>query len=179
MKELLDWIRKGNTGCTFATLFSKNPKLVGWEFYTKEKFEKGVSEDTFIVSIVFDKNETKDSIKEWALKNGFYLEGTSRYTEGLRIKSKDSISWVQYFGPDSHVNTRKAPLPTLLYCRKLQKSYYFKVGFKGILHLAHAWIEGFSEKSANTLWRRSHKQTEKIIGHTLGIKEAAKTTWLK
>jgi hypothetical protein len=177
--NVVDWIRKGNTGCTFATLFSKNPESIGWKFFTVEEYLKGIPDDTFIVSIIFPENCNKSTVRNWALNNGFYIESTGDDTEGLRIKSKYGISWVQYFGPDSHVKTRQAPSPCLLYCRKMQKSYYFKVGFSGILHLAHAWIENFPKRKADTLWLRAHKQTEKIVGYKLTIKEAAKTTFLK
>lgn len=176
----IEWIKKGSTGCTFVTLFSKNPDKIGWRFYHfYEWMENRNKWNENIISIEFPSCMNKEQIKDWALTQGFYIENTSEKTEGLRFKCKGGVAWVQYFGPDSHVKTRQSPNPMLLYCNKLGNSYYFKVGFKGIFHLAHACIDGIKSKTADLLWDRAHRQTEKIIGHKLGIKEAAKTTWLK
>jgi len=120
-----------------------------------------------------------NQVKDWALAVGFYIEETSKGTEGLRIQCKDGVSWVQYFGPDSHVPTRRSPQPMLMYTNKLGVSYYAKVGFKGILHLAHAYLETISKDVYDLLWNRSYAQVCKKIGHKPTIKEAAKTTWLK
>ncbi len=181
MKEsILEWIQKGNTGCCFATLFAKNPEKIGWEFifYTDFVYMQYTTAAN-IISINFPINWSKNNVRHWALSNGFYLEDTSDNTEGLRIQCREGISWVQYFGSDSHVKTRQSPYPMLMYCNKLGKTHYIKVGFKGILHLAHAWVDNLKEKTWDTLWDRSFKQTKKIIGHDLGIKEASKTTFLK
>lgn len=178
----LEWIQKGNTGCTFATLFSKAPETVGWEFMSPPEWivrSYLFNNLPLIVSITFEEGLDKDFVKRWALLHGFYLEDTSEGTEGLRIDCPEGKAWVQYFGPDSHVVTRQSPQPMLLYCNKLNKSHYVKVGFKGILHLAHAWYEKISERVYDLLWERSYKQTCKKIGHAPTIKEAAKTTWLK
>lgn len=175
----LEWIRAGKTACTFATLFSKNPESVGWKFTTYDKFEKeGAPQEPLLVSVEFP-DWDKEKVRNWALVNGFYEESTGDETLGLRIDSEHGKSWVQYFGPDSHVVTRRSPMPMLLYCRKLNKSYYVKVGFKGILHLAHAWYDKINERVYDLLWERSYKQTEKLIGHKPTIYEASKTTWLK
>ena len=182
MDENLKWIQSGKTGCTFATLFSKDPESIGWRSYNTEmwKLVKKHGDLGNIVSIYFlEDGANKDTVKKWALNNGFYLEETSAGTEGLRLKTKQGIAWVQYFGPDSHVKTRQSPEPMLIYCNKVGLEYYAKVGFKGILHLAHAWRDGMKQKVADLLWNRAHKQTKKIIGHDLTIFEAAKTTFLK
>ena len=185
-KSNLDWIRSGATGCNFATLFSKKPEAVGWKIYTWHEYifechHGNKFKDDLIISIEFTDNETwtKDVVKSWALLNGFYLEDTSDKTEGLRIDVPEGKAWVQYFGPDSHVVTRRSPTPMLMYCNKLNKSYYVKVGFKGILHLAHAWYDKISDRVYDLLWQRSYKQTEKKLGHKPTIFEASKTTFLK
>lgn len=178
----LEWIKSGKTGCTFASLFSKNPEMVGWKFYDYNAWKIRnlfQIEDALIVSICFPADWKKEDVRLWALKLNFYIENTSEGTEGLRIKCEEGIAWVQYFGPDSHVITRQSPKPMLLYCNKLNKSHYVKVGFKGILHLAHAWYEKISERVYDLLWDRSYKQTCKILGKKPTIKEAAKTTWIK
>lgn len=176
----LEWIQSGKTGCTFATLFSKNPKSVGWKFIDYDEYMANlIPENTLILSIIFHNGFNKDIVRKWALEQGFYEEKTSDNTIGLRIKSEQGVSWVQYFGPDSHVVTRQAPQPMLMYTRRLNTSHYIKVGFKGILHLAHAWRKDVSEKVYDLLWERSYKQTEKLIGHKPTIVEASKTTWLK
>lgn len=176
----LEWIAKGNTGCTFATLFAKNPEIVGWKFISPvEWVTKSFSENTLIVAIEFREDATKEQVRAWALSNGFYSENTSDRTEGLRIKCEQGISWVQYFGQDSHVSTRRTPFPMLMFTRKLNKSFYVKVGFNGLLHLAHAWYDKISDRVYDLLWKRSYEQTRKKLGHSPNIKEAAKTTWLK
>ena len=184
LKQNIEWIKKGRTGCTFATLFAKSPEVVGWKFMTMLEWMNknetlSFSEQDMIISIVFDDILNKNDIKFWALKNGFYVEDTSPNTEGLRLKYKQGISWVQYFGPDSHIPTRQTPYPMLVYTRRLNTSYYIKVGFKGILHLAHAWYKNIKESTYDLLWDRSYKQTSKLLGHKPDIRSAAKTTWLK
>lgn len=177
----LEWIAKGNTGCVFATLFAKNPAVVGWKVMGEREYRmRNFSDDTLIVSIIFNPEiHNKQSIRNWALRNNFYIEMTSENTEGLRIKCDEGVSWVQYFGPDSHVPTRRTPLPMLMFTRKLNKSYYVKVGFNGLLHLAHAWYEKISDKIYDLLWERSYHQTKKKLGQSPDITQAAKTTWLK
>lgn len=172
--ENLEWIRKGNTGCVFATLFSKNPENVGWEFVKHEDYKYN---NSLLISIVFPKYFTKSMVRIWALQNNFFEESTGANNIGLRIKCKEGVSWVQYFGKDSHVKTRQAPVPMLMFTNKLNRSYYAKVGFKGILHLAHAFSDKVKENIYDLLWQRSYKQTKKILGHSPTIKEAAKTTW--
>lgn len=178
-----EWIAKGSTGCTFATLFAKNPQSVGWGFFNPVQFIYNEHIDSLLVSIEFIDYEegfwNKNNVREWALLNGFYLEDTSDNTEGLRYKCKEGVAWVQYFGPDSHVVTRQSPFPMLMYTNKLGKSYYVKVGFKGILHLAHAWYDKITERVYDLLWNRSYEQTKKKLGRTPDIISAAKTTWLK
>lgn len=182
MNKNLQWIAKGKTGCTFATLFAKEPASVGWEFVScylwkfRQEYTKQIGN---LVSITFPPDWNKEQVRRWALKNGFYEEETSEKTLGLRLKVDEGVSWVQYFGPDSHVVTRRAPEPMLIYCNKLNKSYYVKVGFQGILHLAHAWYEKISERVYDLLWKRSFEQTSKKLGHEPTVVEAAKTTWLK
>jgi hypothetical protein len=178
----LEWIKGGNSGCTFATLFAKNPECVGWHTYTHEEWAlkqllELFGENELIVSIIFPESWTKEYVRFWALSNNFFEENTSDDTKGLRIMCPQGVSWVQYFGKDSHVKTRQAPSPMLLYTRKLNKSYYVKVGFKGILHLAHAWCTDVKESVYDLLWNQSYKQTSKLLGHKPTIREAAKTTW--
>lgn len=180
MQKNLEWIRRGKTGCTFATLFAKNPKLVGWEFLNPKQWESRKN-NSLVISIVFDKEESQDiltwkEVRLWALLNGFYEEKINDTCVGLRFKNKHGVSWVQYFGPDSHVKTRQSPIPMLMFTNKLSLSYYAKVGFNGILHLAHAWYN-IPSKKADKMWERSFKQTRKIIGHDLTVQEAAKTTF--
>lgn len=164
-----------NIGCTFAALFAKNPNLVGWQTYINpSKFF--IPKDALILSFQFP-NQTKDEVLQWALDNGFYLEELPEDNKGLRIKIDNKISWVQYFGPDSHVKTRSAPVPELMLCVKLPKKYYWKVGYKGILHLAHASIEGIKSLKVDKMWETSFKRTTKSLGHQPTLKEAAKTTY--
>ena len=179
-----EWIGKGNTGCTFATLFSKHPDKVGWRFMTPQAWSHHREyklDLPLIVSIEFPNDGYWDlkTVRNWALCSGMYLEETSENTLGLRIKCKEGVAWVQYFGTDSHVVTRQSPNPMLIYTNKLGSSYYAKVGFNGILHLAHAWYSGMKERVYDLLWDRAHKQTKKKIGHNLTIVEAAKTTYLR
>lgn len=176
----LKWLQSGKTGCTFATLFAKSPESVGWEFFDYQEF---MVKNLFqivtanIVCINFPSHFTKKDVENWAYKCGFYKEETSPTTYGLRIKCKEGISWVQYFGKDSHVKTRQSPEPMLMYCNKLNKNYYVKVGWKGILHLAHAYSEKYTKAVYDLLWERSFKQTEKLLGHKPTIIEASKTTF--
>ena len=109
--------------------------------------------------------------------NVMYEDITSKNTIGLRIKTEEGVSWVQYFGKDSHAKTRQTPNAELLFCVKLPKKRYFKVGFKGVLHLAHASIEYLKEECLDKLWQGSFDKTEKILGHKPTINDAAKTTW--
>lgn len=176
----LQWIAKGNTGCVFATLFAKNPASVNWIFISPREFRLRLfKEDACLISIVFNPDYwNKDLILKWAIENGFFEEKTSDNTTGLRYMCEQGKSWVQYFGKDSHVKTRQSPFPMLMFTRKLNKSHYIKVGFKGLLHLSHAWSDDIKENVYDLLWNQSYKQTKKLLGHTPTIKEAAKTTFI-
>lgn len=175
------WIRSGKIGCMFATALVSKADEIGWKFtavgtqlsYSKYQPPK----DAFMHSIVFP-NHTLTTVRQWALDSGFYVEEVGMY-EGLRIKLGTSVSWVQYFGPDSHVKTRQSPYPMLSFAVKLPAQYYWKVGFNGILHLAHASVRDMSRKVQDSLWDRSHIRTEKELGFKPTLKEAAKTTFIK
>lgn len=177
LNKQLEWLRSGKMGCTFGTLLAKNPDKIGWKFQTNPtKLEWG--EDTYLLSIIFPDGDT-NSVRNWALDNGMYLEDIEDLYQGLRLKIGDDISWVQYFGPDSHVITRQSPYPMLNLCVKLPAFTYYKVGFKGILHLAHAGVGNLTKYICDKLWDSSFKNTEKILGYKPTIKEAAKTTYIK
>ena len=165
-----------NIGCTFAALFAKSPEVVGWKtIINPDKLE--IPKDAMIVSLQFTNGETKQDVMNWALSNGFFLEDIGEGNTGLRYKVGKEISWVQYFGKDSHVKTRQAPIPELMMCVRLPKKYYWKVGFKGVLHLAHASIEGLKGIKVDKMWETSFKRTAKSLGHSPTLSEAAKTTY--
>lgn len=164
-----------NIGCTFAALFAKNPESIGWKTIVNPQTLE-IPEGAFIVSLQFP-NKTKKEVFSWAIHNGFYVEWIDDNNSGLRYRLGDNVSWVQYFGPDSHVKTRQAPIAELMMCVKLPAKYYLKVGFKGVLHLAHASIEGLKSIKVDKMWETSFKRTEKSLGHKPTIKEAAKTTY--
>lgn len=175
MDSNLEYIKKGKTGCVFATIMARAPEKIGWKRIFNPKFLT-IPKDAYIVSFIFE-GKTKDEVKQWALENGMYEDITSKNTTGLRYKLKNGVSWVQYFGQDSHVKTRQTPNAELLFCVKLPKKSYFKVGFKGVFHLAHASIEHIKEKHLDTLWRQSFIRTKEIIGYKPTVEEAAKTTF--
>jgi len=171
----LKFIRQGKTGCVFASIMARNPDKIGWKrIFNPEKLT--IPEGAYIVSFVFE-GKDKKWVKNWALQNGMYEDITSKNTTGLRYKGKHGVSWVQYFGQDSHVKTRQTPNAELLFCVKLPKKTYFKVGLKGVLHLAHASIEHIKEKSLDKIWESCHKRTQKILGKKPTVEEAAKTTF--
>lgn len=173
----LEFIRQGKTGCLFASVLAKNPKKVGWKrVFNPESID--IQEDDYILSLIFPGSNSNE-VLDWALKNGMYLENTSDSTIGLRYKIGDNIAWVQYFGQDSHVPTRQSPEPELLMCVKVAKNFYHKVGFTGILHLAHGSIEYIKKHKLDHMWDQCYKATRRLIGKSLGIKEASKTTYLK
>lgn len=173
--ENLEWIKSGKMGCTFAALFARDPEAIGWKFVVDPK-EMLVPKDCLILSLIFPK-KNKEEVKLWAFNNAFYTEEIGEGLTGLRYKFQDGISWVQYFGPDADVSTRCTPFPMLTMSVKLPPLYYAKVGFKGILHVAHATIKGLSQRVADRLWDTSHTNTEKQLGHKPGLPEAAKTTF--
>lgn len=170
------WFGSGKGGCTFAALFAKNPQSVNWITVDYQQFNRNNCKDAALISIQFPEH-TKDEVRDWAACNGFYEEEVADGLQGLRFNCPEGIAWVQYFGPDAHVATRKAPIPELCMAVKLTGIQYAKVGFSGILHLAHASVDGIAQKAADILWDSSHKNTEKRIGHKPGIEQAAKTTY--
>lgn len=173
----LEYIRRGKTGCVFATILSRHPEKVGWNrIFNPVGID--IPDDSFMVSFIFE-GKDKSEVMSWALSNGMYFEETSDSSLGLRYKGKNGVSWVQYFGPDSHVVTRCSPVAELLFCVKLPKKYYWKVGFNGVLHLAHGSVEHLKEKSLDIIWEGCFKRTKKLLGYSPTIKEAAKTTILK
>lgn len=176
-ENTIRWITSGKIGCTFASVLARDHDKIGWKFQINPP-NLWWSKDTHILSIIFPEKDIH-SVKQWALDNGMYLEDIDEMYQGLRLKIGDDISWVQYFGPDSHVVTRQAPHSMLNLCIKLDKVSYFKVGFKGILHLAHASIRYLNRFDCDKLWDSSFKNTEKRLGHKPTIREAAKTTYIK
>lgn len=190
----LEWIAKGNTGCTFATLFAKKPESVGWITMqhidyedSKYRIDLLTNRKVNLLSIEFPDDWNAKRVYNWTKKfRWFSTEDLGNECIGLRNVPPPDMrsmgckeSWVQYFGPDSHVITRQAPTPMLMYTRRLNPLGFVKqVGFNGILHLAHAFSQHITEKIADVLWNRAFVQTRKIIGHDLGLEEAAKTTWL-
>lgn len=173
------WMSSGKVGCTFAALFAKNPEKIGWVTITINNLTEKliIPKSTFILSIQFPISWDASKVRKWALDNGFEEEMVNGGYIGLRYKVNSLVAWVQYFGKDSHVLTRQSPIPELCMCLKLPAKYYFKVGFDGILHLAHASVSGIKDKIADKLWETSHKNTEKRLGHKAGKKEAGKVTW--
>lgn len=175
IQENLDWIKSGKMGCTFAAYFARIPESVGWKLVVNPACFT-VPEECFLLSLIFP-GKIKSEVREWALTNGFYLEEIEGSLTGLRKTLPDGIAWVQYFGLDSPVKTRQTPYPMLMMCVKKPPITYLKVGFKGILHLAHASIAGLSETVANRMWGTSHSNTARQLGKTPGVREAAKTTF--
>jgi hypothetical protein len=175
VKENLEWMKSGKVGCTFASYFARVPLSIGW-FFDTAPTELIIPENCLMLSLVFP-HCNKKIVREWALKNGFYIEQITETLEGLRYKCNEGVSWVQYFGFDADVDTRKCPHPMLTFCTKLPTKYYFKVGFKGILHIAHACVSGITDYVANTMWDSSHRNTKKQLGYKPTIKQAAKTTY--
>lgn len=175
MDANLEFIRKGKTGCVFATIMAREPKKIGWvRIFNPLKLE--IPKDAYIVSFIFE-NKSMSDVKNWALENGMYEDITSKNTTGLRYKGVNGVSWVQFFGKESHVVTRQAPNCELLFCVKLPKKSYLKVGFKGVLHLAHASVEHLKEKTLDFIWDKSHQRTQEILGYKPTVEEAAKTTF--
>lgn len=177
----LKYIRQGKTGCVFATIMARNPEKVNWVRIINpsthwESHVKPINKDACIISLVFEGRD-KEYVKSFALFNGFYIEDLGDGLEGLRYKTDMGESWVQYFGPDSHVKTRRTPHPELLFTVKLSGKQYVKVGFKGILHLAHASVAHIKESSLNKIWESCFKRTKKILGYSPTLEEAAKTTF--
>lgn len=183
IQENLDWIKSGKIGCTFASYFSRIPEAIGWKFIIisevpgKPTFTKWeIPKDCLMLSIMFP-NMNKNRVRNWALHAGFFTEDLGEGNEGLRFKSSEGISWVQYFGYDADVITRQAPHPMLLMSVKLPTKSYVKVGFKGILHIAHASVEGLSDYVCDRLWNTSFENTKRQLGHEPTLAEAAKTTF--
>jgi hypothetical protein len=171
----LDFIRAGSTGCVFATILSRDLDKVGWKRIFNPT-ELVIPEDAFIVSYIFE-GKTKDEVLAWALEQGMYEDITSKKTTGLRYKGKDNVSWVQYFGPDSHVKTRRSPQAEILFCVQLPTKYYHKVGYKGVLHLAHASVSHLKEKALDRVWDMCFRRTKELLGFSPTIEEGAKTTF--
>lgn len=179
IKEQINWIKSGKIGCVFASALVKNHNKIGWHFSLAED-QLIIPPDCFILSIIFP-NKNIHYVTQWALHNGMYLESVHDFYNGLRIKQGSKISWVQYFGKDSHVKTRQSPHPMLSFCCSLPSKYYFKVGFEGILHLAHASTKFIKDKACDVLWNQSLIKTKKELGHSPSLEngEASKVTFKK
>lgn len=164
----VSWIRSGKIGCAYASALVNQRKLIGWNFVvitdaTNSKLK--IKNDDYLLSIVFP-NENLNSIKEWALNNGFFLEDVDAIYEGLRIEIEDKKAWVLYFGPDSHWTTRQSPYPMLMFSVKIPKIYHAKVLMKGVLSVAHASLEFISEKQNELFWKQSHVMSKNILGYS-------------
>lgn len=130
LSNQIAWIKSGKIGCSFASALVKEHDSIGW-FFQLDPEKLIIPEGCSILSIIFPR-ENINNVRNWALDNGFYIEVLDDMYHGLRIKCGDNISWVQYFGPDSHVKTRQAPYSMLSFTCKLPAKYYHKVGFNGI-----------------------------------------------
>lgn len=182
------WIASGKIGCVFASALVKIADKIGWHFKIKGQADfTTIDKNTFICSWIFP-GMTAQQVREWALNYKFESEimygeakkdGSNDVYEGLRIKMKEGLAWVQYFGPDSHVKTRQAPYPMLSFTCKLPTHIYAKTMAVGILHLAHASIEYLSGKKCDTLWNQSFAATKKILKQSPDKSQAAKVTFLK
>ena len=165
----------GKIGCTFAALFAKRPDRVGWvTLVNPDTFN--IPEDAIILSLQFP-NGNINSVRNWALSNGFYEEQIGAGLTGLRYNIGNQIAWVQYFGADSHVKTRQAPISELMLCVKRPIGSYFKVAVGNILHLAHAPVTYLNKRKADKLWETSYTNTAKRLGHSPDLSQAAKTTY--
>lgn len=137
--------------------------------------------DAFIMSVILKQRgeyyTPAQYAKYWGSMHGFYIEKVNDMYSGMRLNCGNLVSWVQYFGPDSHVKTRQAPHPMLTFALKLPAHYHLKVGFNGILHLAHASVHLLSKRAQEAMWDRSHQKTEELLGHKPTVAEAAKTTF--
>lgn len=171
----LDYIKSGKTGCVFASIMAKDPEKIGWKRIINPE-TLIIPESAFIISFVFE-DKCKSEVIDWALLNGMFLDITSKESTGLRYKGEYGVSWVQYFGQESHVKTRQTPYSELLFCVKLPKQTYLKVGFKGVLHLAHASVEHIKSDLLDGIWNACFKSTEKRLGYKPTVLEAAKTTF--
>jgi hypothetical protein len=176
MDKNLKWMQKGNLGCVFATYFSQNPEKCNWKRFINPT-EMPDIKDSSSVSLVFE-NLDLSQTRDWALKNGFYEENINEDCIGLRLKLGDKVAWVQYFGQESHVKTRQSPFSELIFKSGNPIDSFHRVKTDDILHLAQMAINKSIKKFSESFWRKSFENTRKIIGHELGVKEAAKTTWL-
>ncbi len=71
----IKWLQSGKTGCTFATLFAKNPESVGWKFYshtTWEIYRLFDLIDANIITITFPDDWNIEKVSIWAYKLGFF-----------------------------------------------------------------------------------------------------------
>lgn len=177
MDKNLEYIQKGKTGCTFATFLSKNPANVGWR-RTVNPTKLDIDSFDYVVSYIFP-DGNKESVLEWCLSQGFYLEEITDKCLGLRLKIGKKVSYVQYFGPDSHCKTRQTPYSEILFCTQLAPFIYHKVKIDKILHLAHSFVGHIRKTAADKFWKSSHQNTAAILGHKPTVVEAAKTTFLK
>src|SRR5665811_614284 len=124
IQNQIEWIKSGKIGCLFASALVRKHEEIGWMFdVNPEKLE--IPQSAFILSLIFPEANT-ETIRTWALGNGMYFENIDKLYQGLRIKIDKDISWVQYFGQDSHVKTRQSPYPMLSFAVKLPKRYYLK-----------------------------------------------------
>lgn len=174
------WIRSGKIGCAYASVLVNYRKLIGWNFFVITDIENSklkIGNDDFLLSIVFP-NENLYAVKEWALKNSFFIEDVDAVYDGLRIEIDGKKAWVLYFGPDSHWETRKSPYPMLIFAVKIPKIYHAKVLMKGVLSVAHASLEFISEKQNELLWKQSHIMSKNILGYS-PKREDAFGTFLK
>lgn len=191
MQENIDWIASGKIGCVFASALVKQREKIGWIFDAFELTDNFIPEIAAecwnIWSGVFP-GANKELVREWAYHNGFtserlgynYNQDDNRWylCTGLRYRMKEGSAWVQYFGPDSHVKTRRAPHPMLSMTLKLPAHVYAQTMIKGVLHLAHASIEFIKAADAHTLWERSFEQTKKLLHHKPDKTQAAKVTFI-
>lgn len=189
--EVIDYISKGNIGCTFAAVAARNPERYDWGFYEVTYMEQPMPKHYHsTVSIIFPDTWKAQDVKVWCLRqgmtevvvtNGTWWNRLKRWFTGekligLRYEQDGYPAYVMYMGQDSHCPTRKTPHPIITFRSKRPLAPFYRVGFSGVLHIAQMFMD-IAQYKMEKLWESSHRNSKRIVGKPLNEEHAAKTTF--
>ena len=99
---------------------------------------------------------------------------------GYRLKIEDNSSWILGFGGfDFLPKTRQSLFTEIVFRCKPKPEYRqeMKESEKGVLHIAHMYMQGMRENKFKSLWYGSMNHVEEILGRDSDLRSKARTTF--
>jgi hypothetical protein len=140
-KQIQEHFGKGRSGCIPASVIVPNAKAYDLRFVDAKNINelqlKEIENKAAAVAVVFEETSTLDEVRSWCCQIGFYEIDIDAECVGLRREIEDQTAWVTYIGSDSHVLTRRCPIPAILYKTRPESDSFHRTHTESKhLHLA-------------------------------------------